>query len=49
MPAHMLARRQGKIRGWGICNDNAYGLAAQAAAARQLGVPVSRRVHSHVV
>eukprot|EP00611_Tribonema_gayanum_P019819 TRINITY_DN3509_c0_g1_i2.p1 TRINITY_DN3509_c0_g1~~TRINITY_DN3509_c0_g1_i2.p1 ORF type:complete len:474 (-),score=88.81 TRINITY_DN3509_c0_g1_i2:2557-3936(-) len=30
--------KQGRIRGWGICNDNAYGLAAQSAAARQLGV-----------
>lgn len=30
---------QGKIRGYGMCNDNAYGLAATAAAARALGVP----------
>jgi len=29
---------QGKIRG-GVCNDNAYGLAASCAAARELGVP----------
>lgn len=29
---------EGKIRGWGMCNDNAYGLAASAAAARALGV-----------
>lgn len=27
----------GKIRGWGMCNDNAYGLAASAGAARALG------------
>jgi hypothetical protein len=33
--------RQGRIRGWGVCNDNAYGLAAQAAAAKQLGVEVN--------
>ena len=25
---------EGKLRGWGMCNDNAYGLAASAAAAR---------------
>eukprot|EP01041_Mallomonas_annulata_P004467 gene4467-8897_t len=31
--------KQGKIRGWGMCNDNAYGLAASCAAAKQLGVP----------
>ena len=29
--------------GWGMCNDNAYGLAASSAAAKMLGVdpPVS--------
>ena len=31
--------KQGKIRGWGMCNDNAYGLAASCYAARALGVP----------
>jgi len=30
---------QGKIRGWGMCNDNAYGLTASCYAARALGVP----------
>eukprot|EP00193_Tetraselmis_chui_P019428 CAMPEP_0177794500 /NCGR_PEP_ID=MMETSP0491_2-20121128/25685_1 /TAXON_ID=63592 /ORGANISM="Tetraselmis chuii, Strain PLY429" /LENGTH=468 /DNA_ID=CAMNT_0019317173 /DNA_START=373 /DNA_END=1779 /DNA_ORIENTATION=- len=29
----------GKIRGWGLCNDNAYGLAGCCAAAKALGVP----------
>ena len=29
----------GKIRGWGMCNDNTYGLMASTMAARQLGVP----------
>lgn len=29
----------GKIRGWGLCNDNAYGLAACCQVAKQLGVP----------
>jgi len=29
----------GKIRGWGMCNDNAYGLAMSCAAAAALGVP----------
>jgi len=29
--------RAGKIRGWGMCNDNAYGLTASAYAARALG------------
>ena len=29
----------GKIRGWGMCNDNAYGLAASVYASRALGVP----------
>lgn len=31
--------QQGKIRGWGMCNDNAYGLTASCYAARALGVP----------
>jgi len=30
---------QGKIRGWGMCNDNTYGLTASCYAARELGVP----------
>ncbi len=30
--------KQGKIRGWGMCNDNAYGLTASCYAARALGV-----------
>jgi aryl-alcohol dehydrogenase-like predicted oxidoreductase len=30
--------KAGKIRGWGMCNDNAYGLAASCAAAKKLGV-----------
>mmetsp|Transcript_43744 Transcript_43744/g.81786 ORF Transcript_43744/g.81786 Transcript_43744/m.81786 type:complete len:519 (-) Transcript_43744:427-1983(-) len=30
---------EGKILGWGMCNDNAYGLAASCAAARAPGVP----------
>lgn len=30
---------EGKIRGWGHCNDNAYGLAASCAAAREVGAP----------
>jgi len=29
---------QGKIRGWGMCNDNCYGLTASCYAARALGV-----------
>eukprot|EP00466_Bigelowiella_natans_P001401 jgi/Bigna1/139276/aug1.49_g13984 len=29
--------KAGKIRGWGMCNDNAYGLAASCAAAKLLG------------
>ena len=29
----------GKIRGWGLCNDNAYGLTACCYVAKQLGVP----------
>ena len=29
--------KSGKIRGWGMCNDNAYGLAASCAAAKALG------------
>uniref|UniRef100_A0A7S3ZDM7 NADP-dependent oxidoreductase domain-containing protein n=1 Tax=Lotharella globosa TaxID=91324 RepID=A0A7S3ZDM7_9EUKA len=28
---------EGKIRSWGMCNDNAYGLAASCAAAKALG------------
>jgi len=31
--------QQGKIRGWGMCNDNTYGLVASCYAARALGVP----------
>eukprot|EP00959_Pyramimonas_sp_CCMP1952_P316090 6615722-Pyramimonas_sp.AAC.1 len=31
--------KEGKIRGWGMCNDNAYGLAGSVAAARAVGVP----------
>lgn len=30
--------KQGKIRGWGMCNDNTYGLTASCYAARELGV-----------
>mmetsp|Transcript_60927 Transcript_60927/g.193267 ORF Transcript_60927/g.193267 Transcript_60927/m.193267 type:complete len:478 (+) Transcript_60927:43-1476(+) len=29
----------GKIRGWGMCNDNAYGMTASCWAAKGLGVP----------
>eukprot|EP00965_Chrysotila_dentata_P193511 6175815-Pleurochrysis_carterae.AAC.3 len=29
--------QRGLIRGWGMCNDNAYGLAASCGAARVLG------------
>jgi aryl-alcohol dehydrogenase-like predicted oxidoreductase len=29
---------EGKIRGWGLCNDNAYGLAACTRTAKGLGV-----------
>lgn len=32
-------QKQGKIRGWGMCNDNAYGLAASAYTARAMGLP----------
>jgi len=28
---------EGKLRGWGMCNDNAYGLTASCYAARRLG------------
>eukprot|EP00595_Chromulina_sp_UTEXLB2642_P001014 CAMPEP_0196765098 /NCGR_PEP_ID=MMETSP1095-20130614/7586_1 /TAXON_ID=96789 ORGANISM="Chromulina nebulosa, Strain UTEXLB2642" /NCGR_SAMPLE_ID=MMETSP1095 /ASSEMBLY_ACC=CAM_ASM_000446 /LENGTH=374 /DNA_ID=CAMNT_0042122483 /DNA_START=41 /DNA_END=1162 /DNA_ORIENTATION=+ len=31
--------KQGKLRGWGMCNDNAYGLTASCYVAKQLGVP----------
>ncbi len=31
--------KAGKIRGWGMCNDNCYGLTASCYAARELGVP----------
>ena len=31
--------REGKLRGWGMCNDNCYGLTASAYSARALGVP----------
>jgi hypothetical protein len=30
---------QGKIRGWGLCNDNAFGLTACCEIAKRLGVP----------
>ena len=30
---------EGKLRGWGMCNDNAYGLTASCYAARAVGVP----------
>lgn len=30
--------QQGKIRGWGMCNDNCFGLTASCYAARELGV-----------
>ena len=30
--------KAGKIRGWGMCNDNCYGLTASCYAARELGV-----------
>ena len=30
--------KQGKIRGWGMCNDNTYGLMGSLGAARALGV-----------
>lgn len=30
---------QGKIRGWGLCNDNAFGLTACCEVAKRLGVP----------
>lgn len=32
-------QREGKIRGWGMCNDNTFGLTASSYAARALGVP----------
>ena len=32
-------QRQGKIRGYGACNDNAVGLMGMAAAARAIGAP----------
>ena len=31
--------KAGKLRGGGMCNDNAYGLAASVYTARALGVP----------
>ena len=31
--------KAGKIRGWGMCNDNTYGLMGSTMAAKQLGVP----------
>ena len=31
--------QQGKIRGWGLCNDNAYGLTACCHVAARLGLP----------
>lgn len=30
--------QEGKIRGWGLCNDNAYGLTASTRTAKMLGV-----------
>mmetsp|Transcript_15171 Transcript_15171/g.20030 ORF Transcript_15171/g.20030 Transcript_15171/m.20030 type:complete len:495 (-) Transcript_15171:162-1646(-) len=30
--------KEGKIRGWGMCNDNAFGLAAQAEIAKRMNV-----------
>lgn len=35
--------KQGKIRGWGMCNDNAFGLTASCEIAKRLGVepPIS--------
>jgi aryl-alcohol dehydrogenase-like predicted oxidoreductase len=30
--------QEGKIRGWGLCNDNAYGLTACTRSAKALGV-----------
>jgi aryl-alcohol dehydrogenase-like predicted oxidoreductase len=30
--------QEGKIRGWGLCNDNAYGLTACTRTAKALGV-----------
>jgi aryl-alcohol dehydrogenase-like predicted oxidoreductase len=32
-------QKQGKIRGWGMCNDNAYGLTASCYEARAVGAP----------
>ena len=31
--------KSGKIRGWGMCNDNAFGLTACCEVAKRLGVP----------
>eukprot|EP00596_Hydrurales_sp_CCMP1899_P009019 CAMPEP_0119038430 /NCGR_PEP_ID=MMETSP1177-20130426/7374_1 /TAXON_ID=2985 /ORGANISM="Ochromonas sp, Strain CCMP1899" /LENGTH=363 /DNA_ID=CAMNT_0007001031 /DNA_START=23 /DNA_END=1111 /DNA_ORIENTATION=- len=31
--------KQGKIRGWGLCNDNAFGLTACCEIAKRMGVP----------
>ena len=31
--------QQGKIRGWGLCNDNAFGITACCEIAKRLGVP----------
>jgi len=31
--------KEGKLRGWGMCNDNAYGLTASCYAARAVGAP----------
>ena len=31
--------KQGKIRGWGLCNDNAFGLTACCEISKRLGVP----------
>lgn len=31
--------KQGKLRGWGLCNDNAFGLTACCEISKRLGVP----------
>jgi len=31
--------KQGKIRGWGLCNDNAFGLTSCSLIAKSLGIP----------
>eukprot|EP00929_Paragymnodinium_shiwhaense_P031972 TRINITY_DN1779_c0_g4_i1.p1 TRINITY_DN1779_c0_g4~~TRINITY_DN1779_c0_g4_i1.p1 ORF type:complete len:552 (+),score=117.17 TRINITY_DN1779_c0_g4_i1:80-1735(+) len=32
-------QKEGKIRGWGMCNDNAFGLTSCCEVAKRLGVP----------